>query len=266
LRPILSAEQQRLCHFEMDGKPRLVRGVAGSGKTVVLANWLVRTYLALRSQSPRLWVVFANASLEHLIRQMINDAWERQGQSGSFPHDHIILHYIDRLLSGLEGHRPMPSELRFNYSDRSARLLRQSKPIAPSCDALFLDEAQDLGVFTIQLLSQLVKQRDPADPKSRSINIFYDNAQNVYNRGTPKWTDLGIDVRGRAVVMKESFRSTQPTTEFALNVVVQLVNLEQDPDSREYITRKLILGCDVTVMTRSSTASAPISPIGRSAP
>src|SRR5262249_47640942 len=34
LRPVLSCEQQRLCGFSMDGKPRLVRGVAGSGKTV----------------------------------------------------------------------------------------------------------------------------------------------------------------------------------------------------------------------------------------
>lgn len=27
----------------MDGKPRLVRGVAGSGKTIVLAHWLQKT-------------------------------------------------------------------------------------------------------------------------------------------------------------------------------------------------------------------------------
>src|SRR5262249_10205029 len=39
MRPVSSAEQQRLCEFEIDGKPRLVRGVAGSGKTFVLAHW-----------------------------------------------------------------------------------------------------------------------------------------------------------------------------------------------------------------------------------
>ncbi len=43
LRPVFSAEQQRLCELRLDGKPRLVRGVAGSGKTVVLAHWLART-------------------------------------------------------------------------------------------------------------------------------------------------------------------------------------------------------------------------------
>ncbi len=43
LRPVLSNDQQRLCGYRIDGKPRLVRGVAGSGKTAVLAEWLVRT-------------------------------------------------------------------------------------------------------------------------------------------------------------------------------------------------------------------------------
>jgi hypothetical protein len=42
LLPILSQEQQQLCGYKIDGKPRLVRGVAGSGKTAVLAEWLVR--------------------------------------------------------------------------------------------------------------------------------------------------------------------------------------------------------------------------------
>ena len=31
------------CGLALDGKPRLVRGVAGSGKTVVLAHWLMQT-------------------------------------------------------------------------------------------------------------------------------------------------------------------------------------------------------------------------------
>ena len=50
------------------------------------------------------------------------------------------------------------------------------------------------------------------------MNLFYDNAQNIYDRGMPKWSDLGVDLRGRSTVMHESFRSTQPITEFALNV------------------------------------------------
>lgn len=42
LRPVLSHQQQRLCGLKMDGKPRPVRGVVGSGKSLVFANWLSR--------------------------------------------------------------------------------------------------------------------------------------------------------------------------------------------------------------------------------
>jgi len=240
LRPILSAEQQRLCQFDMDGKARLVRGVAGSGKTVVLANWLVQTYLKLRAQSPRLWVVFANAALEGLITRTINEAWERQAPGKKLPREAIVLHHIDRLLSNLERPRTVAPDDRFDYDKRADWFLARGHSFIPSCDAMFLDEAQDLGPTAIKLLAQFVKQSDPADPKSRAINIFYDNAQNVYGRSTPKWIDLGLDVRGRSVVMKESFRSTKPIAEFALNVLARLTPFEQDSDQREYIERGLV--------------------------
>jgi hypothetical protein len=240
LRPILSAEQQRLCQFDMDGKARLVRGVAGSGKTVVLANWLVQTYLKLRAKAPRLWVVFANSSLEGLITRTIQEAWERQGQSGTFPREAIVLQHIDHLLANLERPDRVPADWRFEFGKRSARLIARGKSFPASCDALFLDEAQDLGPATIKLLAQLVKQTDPEDAKSRAINIFYDNAQNVYGRGTPKWVDLGLDIRGRSVVMKESFRSTRPITEFALNLLARLTPFGEDVDQREIIERGLV--------------------------
>ena len=65
LRPVMSFEQHWLCGLNMDGKPRLVRGVAGSGKTVVLAHWLQKTVKRLADKSDaRVWAVFANKSLK----------------------------------------------------------------------------------------------------------------------------------------------------------------------------------------------------------
>jgi hypothetical protein len=243
LHPILSAEQQRLARFEMDGKPRLVRGVAGSGKTVVLASWLVQSYLRRRSDTPQFWVVFANEALRRLIQRCISDAWSRAGQTANVPWESFSLHHIDRLLSRLEAPRVVPQARRFEYNARAKDLLDLSGPGGhggAGCDALFIDEAQDLGPDVIALLNQLTRRSLPDDEKSRPVNIFYDNAQNVYGRGTPRWVDLGLDLRGRAVVMKESFRSTRPITELAVNVLSRLAPFETDLDQREYIERRLI--------------------------
>lgn len=97
-----------------------------------------------------------------------------------------------------------------------------------------------MGASTLRLLAALVRQSDPNDANSRAINIFYDNAQNVYGRSTPKWSDLGLDMRGRSTVMRESFRSTRPITEYALNVLYALQPPNNDPEHREAVERQLI--------------------------
>jgi len=90
------------------------------------------------------------------------------------------------------------------------------------------------------LLTSIVRKSDATDGNSRSVNIFYDNAQNIYGRGTPTWSELGLDMRGRSTVLKESFRSTKPVTEFALNVLYRLQPPEGSPDHKELVSRGLI--------------------------
>lgn len=130
----------------------------------------------------------------------------------------------------------------FDYDKASEEFLKRKpiEKISPRCQALFIDEAQDMGPNTLKLLAALVEQAEPANPKSRSINIFYDNAQNVYGRNTPKWSEIGLDMQGRSTVMKESFRSTVPITEFALNVLYRLQPPDTDEDHKELVRRGLI--------------------------
>lgn len=244
LRPVLSHEQERLCGLELDGKPRLVRGVAGSGKTVVLAHWLMQTVKRLAGQQNiRIWAVFANRSLQSLIGDSIESAWEKESGGKSFPWDRVSLRHIREILDVLLPEvRLSPDKFGFEYDEAAAAYLelKPADKILPRCDALFIDEAQDMGPSTLKMLTAIVKRADAADENSRSVNIFYDNAQNIYGRGTPAWSELGLDMRGRSTVMKESFRSTKPITEFALNVLYRLQPPENNPDHKELVTRGLI--------------------------
>ncbi len=244
LRPILSNEQERLCRLELDGKPRLVRGVAGSGKTVVLANWLMKTVERLSRESDyRIWAVFANRSLQSLIASSIVSAWDSATHGRSFPWGRVELRHIREILDVMLPEVGLAaSEFGFDY-DRAAQAFLQRKAdseIAPRCDALFIDEAQDMGPNALKLLTAIVRRTDVDDKNSRSVNIFYDNAQNIYGRGTPTWSEMGLDMRGRSSVMKESFRSTRPITEFALNVLYRLQPPDQNPDHKELVARGLI--------------------------
>jgi hypothetical protein len=244
LRLILSNEQQRLCGLELDGKPRLVRGVAGSGKTVILAHWLIQTLQRLADQpSVRIWTVIANRSLLSMIQKTIAAVWKDTMPGQPFPSERVSVYHIRDILQLLLGEVELSlAQYQFDYDEASKAYLERiaGKRINPRCDALFIDEAQDMGSNTMKLLSSLVRCVNESDENSRSIHIFYDNAQNIYGRSTPQWSRMGLDMRGRSTVLEESFRSTRPCTELALNVLYQFMPPDRNPDHKELVRRGLI--------------------------
>lgn len=249
LKPVLSHEQQRLTNLNLDGKPRLVRGVAGSGKSFVLCNWLAKTVKRLEGgKNARIWAVYANRSLHKLLRESVESAWSSLSEgdlfeSPPFPWEKVSLLHVRDVLTGMLPSAALKMEdFEFDY-DRAAEefLNRQdAAELLPRCSALFIDEAQDMGPSTLRLLLSLVEQTDADDPNSRAAHIFYDNAQNIYRRKTPKWSEFGLDMRGRSTIMRESFRSTTPIAELAVNVLHRLMPPDQRQDQNELLSLGLI--------------------------
>lgn len=244
LPPVLSREQQRLSNLALDGKPRLVRGVAGSGKTLVLSNWLAKTAQRLLGEpGNRIWAVYANRSLHRLLRDSIEAAWTGAGNRADFPWDNVSLLHVKDVLAGILPSVSLSMDaFEFEY-DRAAEefLNRQDETsIVPRCRALFIDEAQDMGPNTLRLLLSLVEQTDQQDRNSRSAHIFFDNAQNIYARQIPAWSEFGLDLRGRSTIMRESFRSTQPITELAVNLLQSLATTTDCHDHQELISLGLL--------------------------
>ncbi len=242
LRPVLSREQQRLCKLPVDGRPRLVRGVAGSGKSYVMAYWLCN---ALRtSADTQFWVLYGNSALYKLLENMIHEAWQNLSGGQPLPaHRFRLIHVMDLMDDLLRPHRKSMQDFgKYDYDAAAEGYLRLCPPdkITPRCDGIFIDEAQDFGPNTLRLVARLAKQSQRDEPSKRPIMIFYDNAQNVYDRRPPTWAEVGIDVVGRSTVMEESFRSTKPITELALNVLYRFNPPESDPDHKELLTRGLI--------------------------
>jgi superfamily I DNA/RNA helicase len=200
-----------------------------------------------------IWVVFGNQSLRPMLLDTIQRAWDdRQAQYDKptpFPKNRVKMSHIKDIINH-EGTK-YSSRLGmksndFEYDRASHKILEfldsRRIPTMATCDAMFLDEAQDFGPNTLRFLSRLVRQWDPEDTNSKPMMIFYDNAQNVYDQQPPSWTELGLDMRGRSAIMKESFRSTKPISEFAINVLNQLSpfnkkhpldSLRDDPDFKE---------------------------------
>jgi hypothetical protein len=246
----LSAEQKELSRADFAGHPQLIRGVAGSGKSIVLANnaanYLIRKLAtdqqqqlpfdqpAPKSEPPRIGIVCFNRTLVSFLRQKVRTAFEQRRLSKP-PNKTIDCNYFNGFLYTLckENHWLEYQRVNEDNPESGAqaargylRQLRQLEQQMPQCyqallfDAIYVDEAQDFHGEEFQLLLSLMKPHSKTGEKS--IVIFYDDAQNLYARPRPTWSQIGINVvgGGRSRVMKECFRNSREIVEFAFNVLL----------------------------------------------
>lgn len=251
----LSREQQELSRLTMNGHPRVIRGVAGSGKTVVLANMAARYVTRAESQPsllgtiqpPRVAVLCFNRTLVPFLREKIRDAMKALFPDTNHATPTVRVTHLNGLMWSLAEDEHFPIEyIRVRdmpeATDRARAYRDQIKAFRESqsewCesmlfDAVFIDEGQDFEQEEYLLLMDLLRVHPTTNEKE--ICIFYDDAQNVYGRVRPTWSDFGIDVQGgrRSRVMRECFRNTRETIELAFNVLLGV----QSPPSMRVATK-----------------------------
>jgi len=213
-RPLFTHEQVSLFERRFDDGHHLVRGVAGSGKTYVLAHWVAR-YL-LEHGEAQVLISFYNRALAPLVDKLLTEALvQRAG-------------------------RERVRELRARVSVRHVGALRRPEP--GSFDAVFVDEAQDMDAKALSTLHGLVRPYALADGRQvRCFQLFMDDSQNVYGQvpidALKEQLPEGLSFRGRTRVLKETFRATRDILDVAFNVVLDPLRQHQvgEPGMREYM-------------------------------
>lgn len=238
LRRVFSEEQERIRRMRIDDGPRLVRGVAGSGKTLIAAHWALTE---LEHLGPEARVVFAvgNATLVKLVEQTLATAANEMARP--YPDARLaVLHTRDFLAEALPGGKATVP--RGGDPIEGVVTALDGVPERPRVDVLYVDEAQDLGEKALRALLGTVKPRTSASEPEEAVlpvRIFYDDAQQLYDRGRPNWSQLGLDLRGRSIVMRDGYRSTRPIGELALNVYARLSGARPAP-LRELVDDQLV--------------------------
>ncbi|MCX8093900.1 MAG: AAA family ATPase [Candidatus Goldbacteria bacterium] len=239
----LTKEQQELSDLTVDGKPRLIRGVAGSGKTIVLAN-IVAKYIKhlkrLGKQSEfdfdgsinpniKIAIICFNKTLVPLLKEKIEKSYQNQTGEELKWDDFICIRNFDGFLKQTLVDEGLISKKIWSVddpNDRSKFLSEEWEKYKNNSinmdkvtkfDVIFVDEGQDLSENEYILLKDLMK---PTNTGELNLIIFYDDAQNIYGRKRPNWTNLGINITGRSWVMKDCFRNTRQIINLAYNVLL----------------------------------------------
>jgi superfamily I DNA and RNA helicase len=237
----LSLEQQELSRLDTWGHPYLVRGVAGSGKSIVLAYqvaWAIlrheRRYQQLtlfpedRHHMPKIAVVCLQRTLVPLLQEMIQTAY-RDIAGKSLPAEYVTVAHLNGLIYQLaEEHdhfHYVPMTRSKDTGERSRAYLAQLDSMTPAeldelrFDAMFIDEGQDVHPDTLTLLYTLI--RPDSQTTERTLSIYYDDAQNIYGHPRPIWRTFGLNVEGgRAAFMKQCYRNSREIVELGLNVLL----------------------------------------------
>lgn len=192
---------------QIGDKNRLIRGVAGSGKTIILAS---RAKM-LSKQNPdwKILILCYNISLSNAIQQMIHhmlnepeDLFDFDPTAMSVKNENIIVRNF---------HSWLKNDLRIREQQLPDIIekLERNEAILPTYDAVLIDEGQDFEADWLRLVSLLIN----AD--TQSLLLVEDRAQTIYQRKRSYLEDTGLSFRGRSKVLSINYRNTQQIVKFA---------------------------------------------------
>lgn len=211
---VMDLQQETLAKSLGDGH-RVIRGVAGSGKTLVL---VYRAKLLAQCWPRRRYLLACyTKSLASELRHFLRD----------YPNVDVVT--LDRLMYDVITRAGYEHPGYENGGDAAAelavKLLSESgadKPVPErQYHGVFLDEAQDFGTPQLQFATRLLRE------DSEDLVVVADAAQNIYRRKF-SWKQAGIQARGRTRVLRVNYRNTREILEFAY--VFLLTNSQLRPD------------------------------------
>lgn len=196
---VMDIHQENLAK-QLGDKHRLVRGVAGSGKTLILA---ARAQM-LAKQHPdwKILILCYNISLSAYIRQMIQFKMAESGEQQSPNQANITVRNF---------HEWLKFDLRISEPQLPHVLekLDRSEAILPKYDAILIDEGQDFAPEWLNLVSKLLNE------ETQSLLLVEDRAQTIYSRKRSYVQDTGLDFRGRSRILTINYRNTSQIVSFA---------------------------------------------------
>lgn len=211
---VMDLQQEQLAKSMGDGH-RVIHGVAGSGKTLILGY---RCLHLARAVSKPILVLCFNVTLAARLRSFI--AEKNIADKVQVYHFHAwcgeqLKTYNVDLLPGSTPHWERQVESVIHAVDRG-RIPRAQY------GALMIDEGHDFEREWLQLVVQMI------DPDTDSLLLLYDDAQSIYRKRSLKFplSSAGIQARGRTTILKLNYRNTREILGFAYEFARDFLEVE----------------------------------------
>lgn len=192
----LNEEQNRSKNLRAKGAA-IVRGVAGSGKSLVLKNRVIK----LIEDYDRILVLTYNRFMNGWLKSQFAESQSKKIECRTF-------------------HQWAYKHLNYSYDDDVSKLVDLARQSGKRYQAIAIDEAQDFYDEWFQALLEVL------DRRTEALFIVYDNTQSVYGQAHRRksdwsWQNLGIRIPGgRSQVFDVNFRNSPEILELAWKYIV----------------------------------------------
>lgn len=215
---VMDLQQEQLARSLGEGH-RVIHGVAGSGKTLILGYRA--QHLAKACNRPILVLCY-----NKLLAQRLDEWMRAKGLHNKVQVRNFHRWCVEQLKAyhvPLPGNRDDADE----YCDELVEsVIRQvDRNFIPSgqYDAVMIDEGHDFRPEWLKLVAQMV------NPNTNSLLVLYDDAQSIYDtrkKGKFSFKSVGIQAQGRTTILKVNYRNTHEILDFASSFARQLLTQE----------------------------------------
>ena len=219
---VMDLQQEQLARSLGEGH-RVIHGVAGSGKTLILGYRA--EHLAQVCAKPILILCY-NESLARRIGSMM-----RAKGLAEKVHVHHFHQWCRAQLSAFNVDLPKRSDdmnaFFAEMVDRVIRAVERGQIPAAQYDAILIDEGHDFRPEWFKLVVQMV------DPKTNSLLVLYDDAQSIYGDEKQKkfsFKSVGIQAKGRTTILRINYRNTDAILRFARDVAQSILTPSEADD------------------------------------
>ena len=215
---LMDLQQEQLAR-SLGAGHRVIHGVAGSGKTLILGYRC--QYLAQTTTKPILVLCFNIPLAAKLRTMMASKGLSSQVQVYHF-HDwcaeQLRMYHVD-VISG--------SAAYFDRQVQSVITAVEKGQIPPEqYGAVMIDEGHDFAADWLRLITQMVH------PDEDSLLLLYDDAQSIYQRSGLKFSlsSVGIKAQGRTTILRLNYRNSREVLQFAYEFAEQYLPSQTSDD------------------------------------
>ena len=239
LMQVMDLQQEQLARSLGDGH-RVIHGVAGSGKTMILgyrAEYLAKAHT--QAAKPILILCYNEP-----LAVKLDSVMQAKGLADRVHARHFHKWCRDQLVAFGQTLPDPRLQVGALMEDMVLRVIsgvdRQQIP-SGQYQAVLIDEGHDFAPEWLKLVTQMV------DPATNSLLVLYDDAQSIYERSRSKqfsFKSVGIQAQGRTTILKINYRNTRQILQTASLIAADLLTADDKDDDGIPLLKPISCGRD----------------------